>query len=180
MILRIISCIFANNINLFICATGKRFFLSLRYKQNFCARRAWNKRTQVLSRVCLSVCRYMSTTARRVTLWQLPYLSLPYHKLVVFSCLHALAWAKTLMHPIASVRPSTRVSLGSRQPAWLHGELSMFKGMLGLLVAVVFGGRILRWVVFPTPCTVCMPFYLRVLVLFIGALGKPLRFQPSW
>nr|YP_010826807.1 NADH dehydrogenase subunit 5 [Hodotermes mossambicus]UYX57324.1 NADH dehydrogenase subunit 5 [Hodotermes mossambicus] len=61
----------------------------------------------------------------------------------------------------------------------VEGELSMFKGMLGLLVAVIFGGSILSWVVFPTPCMVCLPFYLKVLVLFVGALGGWLGYELS-
>nr|WHM51934.1 NADH dehydrogenase subunit 5 [Anacanthotermes sp. A MLW-2022a] len=60
-----------------------------------------------------------------------------------------------------------------------EGDLSMLKGMLGLLVAVVLGGGALSWIVFPTPCMVCLPFYLSVLVLFVGVLGGWIGYELS-
>jgi hypothetical protein len=44
--------------------------------------------------------------------------------------------------------------------------------MFGLTVAV-FGGGIIRWIIFPTPSIICLPFYeyLRFLAIFVSLLG---------
>nr|YP_005351198.1 NADH dehydrogenase subunit 5 [Periplaneta americana]ADD71933.1 NADH dehydrogenase subunit 5 [Periplaneta americana] len=53
------------------------------------------------------------------------------------------------------------------------GEYSfnMIKGMLGLLIMAVMGGSFLSWVIFPTPLLICLPFYLKTLVLLVSFLG---------
>jgi len=45
------------------------------------------------------------------------------------------------------------------------------KSMLGLLIIAVIGGRILRWIIFPCPDIVCLPFYLKFLTLFVCITG---------
>jgi NADH-ubiquinone oxidoreductase chain 5 len=50
-------------------------------------------------------------------------------------------------------------------------NFSIVKGMMGLLLVTVFGGSILSWLIFPTPSMICLPFYMRGLVLFVRLLG---------
>jgi NADH-ubiquinone oxidoreductase chain 5 len=40
-------------------------------------------------------------------------------------------------------------------------------GMIGLLVISIFGGSALMWLVCPTPSVICLPYYLRLLTLFV-------------
>lgn len=47
----------------------------------------------------------------------------------------------------------------------------ILKRMLGLLVLRIFGGSILRWLIFPTPVVVVLPFYLKLLTLFVCVVG---------
>nr|YP_006503903.1 NADH dehydrogenase subunit 5 [Porotermes adamsoni]AFM92403.1 NADH dehydrogenase subunit 5 [Porotermes adamsoni] len=50
-------------------------------------------------------------------------------------------------------------------------NFSMVSGMLGLLFVTVFGGSVLSWLIFPTPSMICLPFYMKGLVLFVSLLG---------
>nr|QLY89783.1 NADH dehydrogenase subunit 5 [Empis tessellata] len=47
----------------------------------------------------------------------------------------------------------------------------MLKGMLGLLLMSIIGGSMLNWLIFPTPSMICLPFYLKLMTLFVCILG---------
>nr|AMH85364.1 NADH dehydrogenase subunit 5 [Marmarodeceia marmorata] len=47
----------------------------------------------------------------------------------------------------------------------------MLKGMLGLLFMSIIGGSMLNWLIFPTPLMICLPFYLKMLTLFVCIVG---------
>nr|QNV11697.1 NADH dehydrogenase subunit 5 [Rhamphomyia barbata] len=47
----------------------------------------------------------------------------------------------------------------------------MLKGMLGLLFMSIIGGSMLNWLIFPTPIMICLPFYLKLLTLFVCIIG---------
>jgi NADH-ubiquinone oxidoreductase chain 5 len=44
-------------------------------------------------------------------------------------------------------------------------------GIIGLLIISIFGGSALMWLVCPTPSLICLPYYLRLLTLFVLFLG---------
>nr|AOY39119.1 NADH dehydrogenase subunit 5 [Chelonarium sp. BMNH 840450] len=48
----------------------------------------------------------------------------------------------------------------------------MIYGMLGLVILVVFGGSMLSWLIFPIPYFICLPFFIKLLTLFIILLGS--------
>uniref|UniRef100_UPI0030FE7B31 NADH dehydrogenase subunit 5 n=1 Tax=Neopanorpa triangulata TaxID=3135614 RepID=UPI0030FE7B31 len=47
----------------------------------------------------------------------------------------------------------------------------MIRGMLGLLIMVIFGGSMLSWMIFPTPSMICLPMYLKTLALSVSLIG---------
>nr|YP_007026323.1 NADH dehydrogenase subunit 5 [Hemipyrellia ligurriens]AFV08591.1 NADH dehydrogenase subunit 5 [Hemipyrellia ligurriens] len=47
----------------------------------------------------------------------------------------------------------------------------MLKSMMGLLILSIFGGSMLSWLIFPTPMVVVLPFYLKLLTLFVCLVG---------
>nr|YP_011002848.1 NADH dehydrogenase subunit 5 [Trichopoda pennipes]WPQ70565.1 NADH dehydrogenase subunit 5 [Trichopoda pennipes] len=47
----------------------------------------------------------------------------------------------------------------------------MLSSMLGLLILSIFGGSMLSWLIFSTPFVIILPFYLKLLTLFICILG---------
>jgi NADH-ubiquinone oxidoreductase chain 5 len=47
----------------------------------------------------------------------------------------------------------------------------ILRGMTGLLLMSVVGGRILSWLLFPTPAIVCLPLGLKTLALRVRLLG---------
>lgn len=47
----------------------------------------------------------------------------------------------------------------------------MLKSIIGLLILRIFGGRILSWLIFPTPVVVVLPSYLKLLTLFVCIVG---------
>ena len=47
----------------------------------------------------------------------------------------------------------------------------ILKRMLGLLLIAVIGGRILRWLIFPTPDIICLPPFLKFLTLIVCIIG---------
>nr|AMP43775.1 NADH dehydrogenase subunit 5 [Rhagio sp. KW-2016] len=47
----------------------------------------------------------------------------------------------------------------------------MLKSMTGLLIMAVIGGSMLMWLIFPTPHMVCLPYYLKLLTLFVCIMG---------
>nr|YP_007627012.1 NADH dehydrogenase subunit 5 [Tristira magellanica]AGC22277.1 NADH dehydrogenase subunit 5 [Tristira magellanica] len=44
-------------------------------------------------------------------------------------------------------------------------------GMIGLLIIVVFGGSLLSWLIFPIPYMISLPYYLKLLTMFVVILG---------
>nr|ADO60541.2 NADH dehydrogenase subunit 5 [Drilaster sp. BMNH 840462] len=49
--------------------------------------------------------------------------------------------------------------------------LIMLKGMSGLIFLVIFGGSFLSWMIFPTPYFICLPFFMKLMVLLSIVLG---------
>nr|YP_010127605.1 NADH dehydrogenase subunit 5 [Platycheirus albimanus]QPP19861.1 NADH dehydrogenase subunit 5 [Platycheirus albimanus]UXF58171.1 NADH dehydrogenase subunit 5 [Platycheirus albimanus] len=47
----------------------------------------------------------------------------------------------------------------------------MLKGMLGLMFMSIMGGSMLSWLIFNTPYTICLPFYLKFMTLFVCIVG---------
>nr|YP_010620987.1 NADH dehydrogenase subunit 5 [Periplaneta ceylonica]WAX39370.1 NADH dehydrogenase subunit 5 [Periplaneta ceylonica] len=60
-----------------------------------------------------------------------------------------------------------------------ESSLNMIKGMLGLLMMAIIGGSFLSWIIFPTPLLICLPFYLKVLVLMVSFLGGWFGYEVS-
>nr|QRG30036.1 NADH dehydrogenase subunit 5 [Emeia pseudosauteri] len=57
--------------------------------------------------------------------------------------------------------------------------LIMLKGMSGLILLVIFGGSLLSWLIFPTPYFICLPFYLKTMVLLMILIGGWLGYEFS-
>nr|QVL29363.1 NADH dehydrogenase subunit 5 [Ceratitis quinaria] len=55
----------------------------------------------------------------------------------------------------------------------------MLRGMSGLLFMSIIGGSMLSWLIFPTPYMVCLPYYLKLLTLFVCILGGLLGYLIS-
>jgi NADH-ubiquinone oxidoreductase chain 5 len=51
--------------------------------------------------------------------------------------------------------------------------------MFSLIFVAVFGGRLLRWVIFHAPSMICLPFYLRFLTIFVCLLGGRVGYELS-
>lgn len=47
----------------------------------------------------------------------------------------------------------------------------ILRGILGLLIIRIIGGRILNWLIFPIPYIICLPRYLKLLTLFVCIFG---------
>nr|YP_010506492.1 NADH dehydrogenase subunit 5 [Syritta pipiens]UXF58184.1 NADH dehydrogenase subunit 5 [Syritta pipiens] len=47
----------------------------------------------------------------------------------------------------------------------------MLKGMLGLMIMSIIGGSMLSWIIFLTPYTICLPYYLKFMTLFVCIVG---------
>uniref|UniRef100_UPI00315D966C NADH dehydrogenase subunit 5 n=1 Tax=Paraclius curvispinus TaxID=3133235 RepID=UPI00315D966C len=47
----------------------------------------------------------------------------------------------------------------------------MLRGMMGLLIMSIIGGSMLNWLIFPSPYMVCLPYYLKLLTLFVCIVG---------
>nr|YP_010432677.1 NADH dehydrogenase subunit 5 [Gymnopternus congruens]USW06227.1 NADH dehydrogenase subunit 5 [Gymnopternus congruens] len=52
----------------------------------------------------------------------------------------------------------------------------MLRGMMGLLIMSIIGGSMLNWFIFPTPYMICLPFYLKLLTLFVCIVGGVLGY----
>nr|YP_007627051.1 NADH dehydrogenase subunit 5 [Pyrgacris descampsi]AGC22342.1 NADH dehydrogenase subunit 5 [Pyrgacris descampsi] len=52
-------------------------------------------------------------------------------------------------------------------------------GMIGLLIAAVFGGSLLSWLIFPVPCMISLPFGLSFLTILVVSLGAYLGYLIS-
>lgn len=55
----------------------------------------------------------------------------------------------------------------------------ILKGIFGIIIFVVFAGRILIWIIFPTPYFICLPFYIKIMALIVTFLGGWLGFLIS-
>nr|YP_010227820.1 NADH dehydrogenase subunit 5 [Cryptocercus changbaiensis]UDD86593.1 NADH dehydrogenase subunit 5 [Cryptocercus changbaiensis] len=58
-------------------------------------------------------------------------------------------------------------------------NFNMLRGMLMLLIMAILGGSFLSWIIFPTPVMVCLPFYLKYLVLLVSFTGGWIGFEMS-
>nr|YP_010895139.1 NADH dehydrogenase subunit 5 [Ironomyia nigromaculata]WJW73665.1 NADH dehydrogenase subunit 5 [Ironomyia nigromaculata] len=47
----------------------------------------------------------------------------------------------------------------------------MLRGMMGLLIMSIIGGSMLNWLIFLTPSMICLPYYLKLLVLLVCVVG---------
>nr|YP_010946330.1 NADH dehydrogenase subunit 5 [Anisolampra panfilovi]WGO57048.1 NADH dehydrogenase subunit 5 [Anisolampra panfilovi] len=54
---------------------------------------------------------------------------------------------------------------------------NMIVGMLGLLIMVILGGSMLSWLIFPTPSSIYLPLYLKLLVIITSILGGWLGYE---
>nr|QEJ81419.1 NADH dehydrogenase subunit 5 [Pristolycus sp. FM14] len=55
----------------------------------------------------------------------------------------------------------------------------MLKGMGGLIFLVIFGGSFLSWLMFPTPYFICLPFYMKIMVLLSIFMGLFIGYEFS-
>nr|QXG19109.1 NADH dehydrogenase subunit 5 [Drosophila biarmipes] len=55
----------------------------------------------------------------------------------------------------------------------------MLRGMSGLLIMSIVGGSMLNWLIFPIPYMICLPFYLKLLTLFVCIFGGLLGYLIS-
>nr|ADW83155.1 NADH dehydrogenase subunit 5 [Boreus elegans] len=55
----------------------------------------------------------------------------------------------------------------------------MLKGMISLLIMVVIGGMLMSWLIFPVPSMICLPYYLKFLVLMVIFLGSWFGYELS-
>nr|YP_009627351.1 NADH dehydrogenase subunit 5 [Aristobia reticulator]QCC70799.1 NADH dehydrogenase subunit 5 [Aristobia reticulator] len=53
----------------------------------------------------------------------------------------------------------------------------MLKGMMGLIITVVFSGSMLMWLIFPSPYYICLPFILKMMTLFMIILGMWIGYE---
>nr|QVL28787.1 NADH dehydrogenase subunit 5 [Eristalis himalayensis] len=47
----------------------------------------------------------------------------------------------------------------------------MLKGMFGLMIMSIIGGSMLSWLIFLTPHSICLPYYLKFMTLFVCIMG---------
>nr|UYA96513.1 NADH dehydrogenase subunit 5 [Janus sp. 1 GYN-2022d] len=47
----------------------------------------------------------------------------------------------------------------------------MLKSMMGLFIMAVMGGSMLSWLIFPIPYMICLPFFMKTLVLLVSLIG---------
>nr|YP_003331348.1 NADH dehydrogenase subunit 5 [Acmaeodera sp. NCS-2009]ACM45044.1 NADH dehydrogenase subunit 5 [Acmaeodera sp. NCS-2009] len=55
----------------------------------------------------------------------------------------------------------------------------MLKGMMGLIFLVVLGGSFLSWLMFPKPYYICLPFYMKMMTIFVIFIGFWMGFEFS-
>nr|QQV73468.1 NADH dehydrogenase subunit 5 [Anthomyza sp. DY-2021] len=55
----------------------------------------------------------------------------------------------------------------------------MLRGMFGLTFMSLVGGSMLSWLMFPTPSMICLPYYLKLLTLFVCILGGVMGYYIS-
>nr|QNP10052.1 NADH dehydrogenase subunit 5 [Ochthebius nanus] len=60
-----------------------------------------------------------------------------------------------------------------------EASLDMLKGMSGLILMVIMGGSILMWLMFPSPYLICLPFFMKMMTLFVIIMGLILGYEFS-
>lgn len=55
----------------------------------------------------------------------------------------------------------------------------ILKGMTGLIFFVITGGRILIWLIFPTPYFICLPVTIKLIALIVTFFGRWLGYEVS-
>nr|ALO77562.1 NADH deshydrogenase subunit 5 [Dicronychus sp. DIC01] len=56
---------------------------------------------------------------------------------------------------------------------------TMLKGMGGLIFLVVIGGSSLSWLIFPDPYFICLPYLMKLMVLFVIIIGAYIGYEFS-
>lgn len=54
---------------------------------------------------------------------------------------------------------------------------TILKGISGLILFVICGGRILIWLLFPTPYFICLPFIIKIMTLIVVIFGGWIGFE---
>nr|QEJ81432.1 NADH dehydrogenase subunit 5 [Drilaster sp. FM16] len=74
-----------------------------------------------------------------------------------------------------TVRLSNYILYGNYKFVSYHGisdqGFIMMKGMFGLIFFVITGGSMLSWFIFPTPYFICLPFFMKIMVLIFIFIG---------
>nr|QRW36391.1 NADH dehydrogenase subunit 5 [Nebrioporus cooperi] len=55
----------------------------------------------------------------------------------------------------------------------------MLKGMMIMLLFVIFSGCMLSWLIFPTPYMICLPLWMKVMALLVSLLGSFIGYEIS-
>nr|YP_010632186.1 NADH dehydrogenase subunit 5 [Cybister brevis]WBP62300.1 NADH dehydrogenase subunit 5 [Cybister brevis] len=55
----------------------------------------------------------------------------------------------------------------------------MLKGMIFMLMFVIFSGSMLSWLIFPTPVMICLPMKMKLMTLFVCILGAWIGYELS-
>lgn len=55
----------------------------------------------------------------------------------------------------------------------------ILKGIGGLIFLVIIGGRILIWLIFPTPIFICLPIYIKLITLIVTIIGVWIGYEIS-
>nr|YP_009387532.1 NADH dehydrogenase subunit 5 [Nauphoeta cinerea]ARS88101.1 NADH dehydrogenase subunit 5 [Nauphoeta cinerea] len=58
-------------------------------------------------------------------------------------------------------------------------NIYMIIGMLGLLSMVIIGGSVLSWMTFPSPLTIILPVWLKLMVIFVSFIGGWIGYELS-
>nr|AND96545.1 NADH deshydrogenase subunit 5 [Caccobius nigritulus] len=60
-----------------------------------------------------------------------------------------------------------------------NNNFIMLKGMSGLIMFVIIGGSMLSWLIFSIPYFICLPFLMKIMVLFMILIGSVLGYEFS-
>ena len=52
-------------------------------------------------------------------------------------------------------------------------------GILTLLIMVILGGSLIRWIIFPTLSLICLPIFLKIIVIFVTLVGGLVGYEIS-
>nr|UDD74609.1 NADH dehydrogenase subunit 5 [Monodiamesa sp. 1 CZ-2021a] len=101
----------------------------------------------------------------------LEIVSLSYVNYLVFF-LYFFSTGLTVCYSFRLVYYSLSGSFNTSSLNCLVDDISaMTKGMLGLLFMAIIGGSLLSWLMFPAPSMICLPFFLKLLTLFVCLTG---------